>query len=64
MVLGRKEAKTALSMRDELNSRVNDLLGNTKQLHDGRWLWIRMLAMNDVDDVKKLLQMKRKPKGR
>jgi len=64
VVLGRKEAKTALSMRDELNSRVNELLGNTEQLHDGRWLWIRMLAMNDVDDVKKLLQMKRKPKGR
>ncbi len=64
VVLGRKEATTALSMRDELNSRVNELLGNTEQLHDGRWLWIRMLATNDVDDVKKLLQTKRKPKKR
>ncbi len=64
VVLGSKEAKKALSMRDELNPRVNDLLGNTEQLHDGRWLWIRMMAMNDVDDVKKLLQTKRKPKKR
>ena len=64
VVLGSKDAKKALSMRDELNSRVNELLGNTEQLHDGRWLWIRILAMNDVDDVKKLLQTKRKPKKR
>ncbi len=64
VVLGRKEAKKTLSMRNELSSRVNEILGNTEQLHDGRWLWIRMLAMNDVDDVKKLLQTKRKPKGR
>ena len=64
IVLGRKEATKALSMRDELNSRVYEILGNTEQLHDGRWLWIRMLAMNDVDDVKKLLQTKRKPKRR
>jgi len=64
VVLGRKEADRALLMRDELSSEVNDLLGNTVQLHDGRWLWIRLLAMNDVDDVKKLLQMKRKPRKR
>jgi hypothetical protein len=64
VVLGRKEAKKALSMRDELNSGVNELLGNTEQLHDGRWLWIRILTINDVDDVKKLLQTKRKSKRR
>jgi len=62
--LGRKEAKKALSMRDQLNSGVNEILGSTEQLHDGRWLWIRMLTINDVDDVKKLLQTKRKPKKR
>lgn len=62
VVLGRKEAKKAISMRDELNSGVNELLGNTEQLHDGRWLWIRISTINDVDDVKKLLQTKRKPK--
>ncbi|MEE8181692.1 MAG: DUF3788 domain-containing protein [Candidatus Thorarchaeota archaeon] len=64
VILGRKEATKALSMQDELNSRVKDLLGNTEQLHDGRWLWIRMSTINDVDDMKKLLQTKRKPKRR
>jgi len=64
LVLGRKDSEKALSMRDELSTRMNTILRSTEQLHDGRWLWIRMLTMNDVDDVKKLLQTKRKPKGR
>jgi hypothetical protein len=43
---------------------MNTILRSTEQLHDGRWLWIRIMAINDVDDVKKLLQTKRKPKRR
>ncbi len=62
IVLGKKEAEEAFLIRDELSSRIRKLLGDTEQLHDGRWLWIRLLTANDTDDVKKLLQIKRKPK--
>jgi len=62
IVLGKKESEKALSIRDELSSKIRKLLGDTEQLHDGRWLWIRLLAINDAIDVKKLLQIKRKPK--
>ena len=62
IVLGKKESEKALSIRDELSSKIYKLLGNTEQLHDGRWLWIRLLTTSDTDDVKKLLQIKRKPK--
>ncbi len=62
IVLGRKEAEKALAIRDELSSKIQKLLGNTEQLHDGRWLWIRLFTTSDTDDVKKLLQVKRKPK--
>jgi len=62
IVLGKKESEKALSMRDELSSKIYKLLGDTKQLHDGRWLWIRLLAASDTDDVKQLLQIKRKQK--
>jgi len=62
IVLGKKESEKALSTRDELNSKIKELLGNTDQLHDGRWLWIRLLTVEDTDDVKKLLQVKRKTK--
>lgn len=62
IVLGKKESEKVISMRDELSSKIHKLLVNTKQLHDGRWLWIRLLTATDADDIKKLLQIKRKPK--
>jgi hypothetical protein len=62
IVLGKKESEKALSTRDELSSKIHKLIENTKQLHDGRWLWIRLSTASCTEDVKKLLQIKRKPK--
>jgi hypothetical protein len=62
IVLGKLESEKALSMRNELSPKMYKLIENTKQLHDGRWLWIRLLTASDADDVKKLLPIKRKPK--
>lgn len=63
IVLGGKESEIAASLREELGPKVQKLIGDTKQLHDGRWLWIRLLTTSDVDDVIKLLQVKRKPRN-
>jgi len=62
IVLGKKESEKALSMRDELSSKIQKILRDMEQLHDGRWLWIRLLTTKDTDDIKKLLRIKRKPK--
>lgn len=62
IVLGRKESDQFLSMRDELSSRIQKLFENAKQFHDGRWLWIRLSTKSDVDDIKRLLLIKRKTK--
>jgi len=52
IVLGKKESEKALSIRDELSSKIQKLLENTEQLHDGRWLWIRLLTTSDTDDLR------------
>lgn len=62
IVLGRKESAKALTIRDALGPTVNALLGTTEQLHDGRWLWIRVSTNRDTEDVKTLLRIKRRPK--
>jgi hypothetical protein len=62
IVLGREESEKALSVRDELSSKMYKFIESTKQLHDGRWLWIRLFQAADVEDVEKLLAVKRKPK--
>ena len=63
LVLGKNEAEKALSMMDQFNAAVCKLLDGAKQLHDGRWLWVRVRKQSDVNSIKELLQFKRKPKG-
>jgi len=62
IVLGREESEKALSMQNELSPQMYELIENTKQLHDGRWLWIRLFQTKDAEDIEKLLPVKRKPK--
>ena len=62
IVLGRKESEEALSMRKEMSSRIYELLESAKQLHDGRWLWVRLSSISGIGDIKKLLRIKRRPK--
>ena len=61
VVLGRKEGEKASQILDELSPATRKLIGSTKQLHDGKWLWIRVLEPAHVEDVKRLLATKRKP---
>jgi len=61
MVLGKEESKKVLSMRNELSPKVYRLIENAKQLHDGRWLWIRLFQTEDAEDIERLLLIKRKP---
>jgi hypothetical protein len=64
MVLGRKESEEALSARTGLSHKMQELIENTRQLHDGRWLWIRLLQTAGAEDIEKLLPIKRKPRKR
>ena len=61
VVLGRQEGEKAVEILDELSPATRALIGSTTQLHDGKWLWIRVLEQAHVEDVKLLLAAKRKP---
>lgn len=62
ITLGKKESELVLSMKNALSSRIFNLIQESRQLRDGRWLWIRILKTNDITDIKKILAVKRKPK--
>ena len=61
IVLGAKEAQQAIARSTEFGTSVCSQISGTEQLHDGRWLWIRMLKKDNTDDIKRLLQIKKKP---
>ncbi len=61
VVLGGKEAAEALSALDSFGPNVRACLENTPAFHDGRWLWIRVQQPRDVEDIQRLVLMKRRP---
>ncbi len=61
IVLGMKEGEKSSQIHDDLSPETRKLFVSTKHLHDGKWLWIRVLKPIHVEDIKRLLAIKRKP---
>jgi hypothetical protein len=62
IILGKNEVEKVEARRNDLNPKTLDIFNNTEQLHDGRWLWIKEVEMNDFASFKVLLTAKKKPK--
>jgi hypothetical protein len=62
VVLGRDESDKALAAQDTLHPTFRKALLEAHVYHDGRWLWLRVLSEEDLEDIKTLLAIKRKPK--
>ena len=60
IVLGKEQVEQALALK--LGKNVATVLAETPQLHDGRWLFIKVKTRRDVADVQQLLQVKRRPR--
>ena len=61
IVLGAKETAQAVENLEIFHPNVRACLEDTPSFHDGRWLWIRVRGCQDVEDIEKLLVIKRKP---
>jgi hypothetical protein len=59
VVLGKAEAERALRLR--LGEKVSQIVRETPQLRDGRWLYIDVLTTADAEDVEQLVLLKRRP---
>ena len=60
VVLGRGEALSASEL--ELGEHVRTVFEGTRQLRDGRWLFIPVESERDVQDIQALLAIKRRPR--
>jgi hypothetical protein len=59
IVLGKAQAERVLQL--ELGEKVSQVLQDSPQLRDGRWLFIPVTSKSDVKDVEKLLLTKMRP---
>jgi len=62
IVLGKDEAQRVDAQKQLLNQQVRDIFDQTEQLHDGKWLWVRVTEASDLSSVQRLLCAKRKPR--
>ncbi len=60
IVLGKDQVEQALNLK--LGKNVGTVLTETPQLHDGRWLFIKVKIEKDIKDIQQLLQVKQRPK--
>ncbi len=63
IVLGKPEAARVEAMKEKLNQKVRRVFEQTEQLHDGKWLWVRVLEQSDFESVLQLLRAKQKPRS-
>ena len=62
LVFGKNEIQKFEELKLEFSQEIVQLHDNTKKFHDGKWLWIRIHKSEDLEDVKMLITIKKKPK--
>ncbi len=63
IIFGKKEVEKFQTTRDDFSDFVVNRFDRTKQLHDGRWMFFNVKDITLVEDLKKLMKIKRKPKA-
>lgn len=61
IIYGRQEREKFETARTDYTAFINDFYDNTHQYHDGKWMFIDLTNSALVEDIKKLLLIKRKP---
>ena len=61
IIFGKDERIKVEEIRDELSSNVLETYDNAETFHDGKWAMFNLTNNSIIDDLKKLLFIKRNP---
>jgi len=62
IIFGKDERKKVEEIRSELSSQALEIYDGEEPYHDGKWVLFELEDLSLVEDIKKLLLLKRKPK--
>jgi len=62
IILGKQDVEKFVNSKKEFTPEIIELFENTRQYHDGRWLHIKVPPFESLEDIKKLLEIKKRPK--
>lgn len=61
VIFGKVEREKFEASRADFSKNINDFYDSTHQYHDGKWLYINLVNSELVEDIKKLILIKKKP---
>ncbi|WP_315109542.1 DUF3788 domain-containing protein [Clostridium intestinale] len=61
IIFGKAERDKFENSREEFSEYINKFYDNTKQYHDGKWLYINRVDDEIAKDIEKLLLIKKRP---
>lgn len=61
LIFGKSELEKISDKKGIFSKTLIDKIDNTKQYHDGKWVWIKYQNGFVIDDIKELIKIKRKP---
>lgn len=61
IIFGRKEREVFEAQMDSFSDYIRDYYNNAKTYHDGKWMFIDVATAEQLDEVKKLIEIKKKP---
>lgn len=61
LIFGKKEREHFEAHREEFSQYVCGYYDNSKTYHDGKWMFFDVTTLEQLEDIKKLIQIKKKP---
>lgn len=61
IIFGQKEREIFETQADSFSDYIHDYYNNAKTYHDGKWMFIDVTTMEQLEEIKKLILIKKKP---
>ena len=61
LIFGKSELEKIFDKKEIFSMEIINEIDNTKQYHDGKWVWINYRDNTHINDIKELIKVKRKP---
>lgn len=61
IIFGKNEREKFETSRKDFSEYINNFYDNTRQYHDGKWLYLDIINSKVIADIERLLLIKKKP---
>lgn len=61
IIYGKAEREKFEAIKDEFSQYIKEHYDNTKNYHDGKWMFIDVYTLDVLEEIKKLILIKKKP---